>query len=151
MSKYAALLRALAEKTGGRAVSSQELADALGMTREQAVRAASGLLRKRQLEAGPKWGTYTVAVELLPEPKPPKPPKRRAGTRDGQRVDPAAHATPSVLTQDFPILDLLDEHGALTTADVRRLAQSSFNVSPSLERLRMAGLVRLDGLRWVVA
>jgi len=150
MNKYVAPLRALAAKTAGRPASSQELADVLGMTREQAVRTASGLVRQRYLEPGPRRGTYTVAVELLPEPKPPKSPKRRAGTRDGQRVDPAAHVPPSVLSQDFPILDLLDEHGALTTADVRRLAQSSFNVSPSLERLRMAGLVRLDGLRWVV-
>jgi hypothetical protein len=150
MNKYVAPLRALAAKTAGRPASSQELADVLGVTREQAVRTASGLVRQRYLEPGPRRGTYTVAVELLPEPKPPKAPKRRAGTRDGQRVDPAAHVPPSVLSQDFPILDLLDEHGALTTADVRRLAQSSFNVSPSLERLRMAGLVRLDGLRWVV-
>jgi hypothetical protein len=150
MNKYVAPLRALAAKTAGRPASSQELADVLGVTREQAVRTASGLVRQRYLEPGPRRGTYTVAVELLPEPKPAKAPKRRAGTRDGQRVDPAAHVPPSVLSQDFPILDLLDEHGALTTADVRRLAQSSFNVSPSLERLRMAGLVRLDGLRWVV-
>lgn len=150
MNKYAAPLRALAQKTAGRPASSQELADVLGVTREQAVRTASGLVRQRYLEPGPRRGTYTVAVELLPEPKTAKAPKRRAGTRDGQRVDPAAHVPPSVLSQDFPILDLLDEHGALTTADVRRLAQSSFNVSPSLERLRMAGLVRLDGLRWVV-
>jgi hypothetical protein len=150
MNKYVAPLRALAAKTAGRPASSQELADVLGVTREQAVRTASGLVRQRYLEPGPRRGTYTVAVELLPEPKPPKALKRRAGTRDVQRVDPAAHVPPSVLSQDFPILDLLDEHGALTTADVRRLAQSSFNVSPSLERLRMAGLVRLDGLRWVV-
>jgi hypothetical protein len=150
MNKYVAPLRALAAKTAGRPASSQELADVLGVTREQAVRTASGLVRQRYLEPGPRRGTYTVAVELLPEPKTAKAPKRRAGTRDGQRVDPAAHVPPSVLSQDFPILDLLDEHGALTTADVRRLAQSSFNVSPSLERLRMAGLVRLDGLRWVV-
>jgi|DEB3_MinimDraft_2_1074329.scaffolds.fasta_scaffold00685_4 hypothetical protein len=156
MSKFTAPLRALAKTNAGKPVTVEQLADVLGIDREKAVSAASGLMRRGYLEAGPERCTYHVAVELLPEPR--RPAKRRGNpakptaklvTRDSQRIDPTAHQTPDVLAQDFPILDVLDLHGPLSTRDVRRLIQSSFNVSPSLERLRMAGLVRLDGLRWV--
>lgn len=157
MSKYTKPLRALAHRTAGKPATIEELAFILGLEREKAVSVAGGLMRRGFLEPGPERCTYYVAVEFLPEPRraakrrsSPAKPAPKLITRDSQRVDPTAHKTPEVLTQDFPILDLLETAGPLGTKDVRRLLQSSFNVSPSLERLRMAGLVRLEGLRWVV-
>jgi len=152
MRKYCEALRGLYAKAGKLPVTAAELAEAIGTSRQDAVMKAAGWRKCGWIEPGPLKATYYIAVEMLPAPKVPKPAKAPkvkaaapAGLRDGQRLGPP---DARVLGQDWALLDALDVGGPCTVRELRRRAETSFNVGPALERLAVAGLVAVDGLVW---
>lgn len=152
MRKYCEALRGLYAKAGKLPVTAAEIAEAIGTSRQDAIMKAAGWRRCGWIEPGPVKATYYIAVEMLPAPAVPPPPKApkvkaapRVATRDGQTLGPVA---PRVMGQDWAVLDALDVGGPCTVRELRRRAATSFNVGPSLERLAAAGLVAADGLVW---